>query len=44
MAQLICAWCKKVIKDKIKTATGQDSHGICEDCEKKLIEEIKAMK
>lgn len=44
MAKVICAWCGKVMKKNIRTSTGQDSHGICKDCEKNLFAENETKK
>lgn len=41
MPKLICSWCDKVIKKRIKTADGLDSHGMCRECEKKLLKELE---
>ena len=35
--KLICAWCKKVMKED-QSNDGIISHGICNECLKKLIE------
>jgi hypothetical protein len=37
---IICAWCKKIIK----AGNGEASHGICEACEVKFLEQLKASK
>lgn len=37
VVKVICAWCKKVLKDGPEEPV---SHGICEECEKKLREEV----
>lgn len=36
MADVICAWCKKLIG---KTDAPGTSHGICEECAKRFLEE-----
>jgi hypothetical protein len=36
MPNLICAWCGKVLKRGINT--DRNSHGICPECKKKLLE------
>jgi hypothetical protein len=33
----ICAWCQKALKP----GTGPISHGICDPCAKKLLEELR---
>lgn len=35
----ICAWCDKVLEKGIEGPEGLTSHGICEDCEKRWLEE-----
>lgn len=37
--KVVCAWCNKVLKEGPPTEV---SHGICEDCEKKVNAEIDA--
>jgi len=32
----ICAWCKCELGDPVPPDDGQISHGICEECRKKL--------
>ena len=34
----VCAWCNKIIRS---VPEGAASHGICEECEKVITEEIK---
>lgn len=37
---VLCAWCKKVIKE-IKNVECEVSHGICEECLKELKKTVK---
>ncbi len=36
----ICAWCKKLIKEDVRTPDGPISHGLCPSCAEKLYEKF----
>ena len=39
--KVICSWCDKDLGEKEPLADTRVSHGICEDCRKKIMEGIK---
>ena len=39
--KIICAWCKKVLKDGLDN---QISHGICNDCKANQMAELKELR
>ena len=40
--KIICAWCNKVLGEKEDPrGSGRVSHGICEDCQRKIDKEIE---
>jgi len=41
---IVCAWCGQVLGHKSKIALGQVSHGICEECTKKINQELHDLK
>lgn len=41
MAKLICAWCKKIMCNQYDTKGGGDSHGMCDECLKKMKKDIE---
>ena len=41
---VICAWCKKFIREKEPKEDKSVSHSCCEECKKKVDEQIKKQK
>ena len=41
---VLCAWCKKFIREKEPKEDKSVSHSCCEECKKKVDEQIKKQK
>lgn len=40
--KIICAWCKCLLGEKtVPKKDGEPTHGICETCQKKFMEDLK---
>jgi len=42
--KIICAWCNKILGEKEPYGSGRVSHGICEDCRRKIDKEIEVVR
>jgi hypothetical protein len=42
--KIVCGWCHVPIGEKAPIEDKRTSHGICEECKKKLWAEVEAMK
>lgn len=39
--KIICAWCQRWMGDKMPFSNLAETHGICPECKKKMMEELQ---